>query len=539
MSKYKYATGKLETKLRMDEALHQRLTQVAKEKGVSLNALLTARLLAGVDDPSPEKAERAPEPAAPPVIDDSKTIAELRAENAQLRGLVPSRRPSALPGKLSAAKIAKLITDAKAGKLKKRWFGDGNNLWLQIGNNGAWVSWIFRYDRRRFGYLGDMPLGLGSYGTVDLDMAREQACQYRRMLLVGKDPIVERENTRLDADIAQSKAKTVSQVADEYFEKMISRKEASTRQQVKSWFKTFIHDKIGQWPIQKVDQNVLLETCGLEDAWINKNTTAEQLRSRLTQMFDLAIERGYYRGKNPAAWASWKHTLPAHSDVHQVKHHDSLPYEDIGRFMQKLRAYEDPRGAGRGGRTTVSLAVEFVILTAARGEEVREAEWKEFDLQKGIWTVPWQHLKVGKKHRTDLLRPITEPMFAVLDEMEKRRIDQSPDAIVFRAQWSNNGMLNRANFNQFIRQQLGWGIHITTHGFRSTLRDWCRANQFPGEWWDIQVDHALGNKTSQSYGHDKLINHRHDMMEKWGKYCSKPAPEAGAVVNLADKRRPA
>src|SRR5262249_27225781 len=86
-----------------------------------------------------------------------------------------------------------------------------------------------------------------------------------------------------------------------------------------------------------------------------------------------------------------------------------------------------------------------------------------------------------------------------------------------------------------------WPIKITGHGFRSTLRDWCRANRFPGEWWDIQVDHKLGNKTSQAYGHDKLVEERRGMMELWGEYLSHPAPElkTDGVVNLAEKRRSA
>ena len=180
-------------------------------------------------------------------------------------------------------------------------------------------------------------------------------------------------------------------------------------------------------------------------------------------------------------------------------------------------------------------------LTAARGSEVRKTRWKQIDPNRMVWTVPWQHLKGGHIHHTDLERPITKPMQAVIEEMQKRCLDPSPDAFVFPAQWAKDGMLNRANFNQFIREQLGWEIDITNHGFRSTIKDWCRANKFPDVWYEIQVDHALGNKVGQAYGHDKLLEQRRGMMEVWGEYCSKPAlvPQVGTVVNIADKRRPA
>jgi Arm DNA-binding domain/Arc-like DNA binding domain len=272
MSKMYIAAGKSEAKLRIHETLHRHLTEVAKAKRVSLNSEMIARLQASLDHENSPEAEKvaekikaSPEPSAAPVIDDSKTIAELRAENAQLRGLVSSRRPSALTGKLSATKIAQLLKKANDGNLKKRWFGDGGNLWLQITNNGAGVSWIFRYDGRRFGYPGDVSMGLGSYPDADLDMAREQARQYRLMLSEGKEPKAERASAKLDREIAAGLAKTVSQVANEYFDLKIGRKTEGTRWQTAKWLKTFVHDTIGDMPIQKVDLNTILEKCELRD----------------------------------------------------------------------------------------------------------------------------------------------------------------------------------------------------------------------------------------------------------------------------------
>jgi integrase len=298
-----------------------------------------------------------------------------------------------------------------------------------ISNNGAGVSWIFRYDGRRFGYPGDVPMGLGSYGTVDLDMARELAHQYRLMLSEGKDPKVGRDDRLLDDQIVRGAAKTVNQVADEYFEAKVARKSASYRWQTEKWFKTFLRDKIGQWPIQKVDTNTILETCELRDLWIAQNPTARGLQNHLSRMFDLAIARGYYRGGNPAAWKGLQHILPSSSDVHQTKHHASLPYKDVARFMEKLRAYKDTRLTYPNIRTTVSLAVEFIILTGVRLSEVRLATWNEIDHR--VWNVPPEHRKTGYRNGKVRPIPITEPMLAVLEEMAKRRTDQSPDAIVF------------------------------------------------------------------------------------------------------------
>jgi hypothetical protein len=65
---------------------------------------------------------------------------------------------------------------------------------------------------------------------------------------------------------------------------------------------------------------------------------------------------------------------------------------------------------------------------------------------------------------------------------------------------------------------------------------------FREELWLIQADHALGrNKSDRSYGHDKLVEERRVMMEEYGEFCTKPAPEpkADRVVKLSAKRRSA
>jgi integrase len=193
-----------------------------------------------------------------------------------------------------------------------------------------------------------------------------------------------------------------------------------------------------------------------------------------------------------------------------------------------------------GLRLNGKHALEFIALTGGRTSEVLKATWKEFDLQHRIWNVPPEHLKTGYRHGEPLPRPITRPMLAVLEEMQRRRADQSPDAIVFRS--AHKGQLRplqRTALSHLVQRLLNWEVKITNHGFRSTLRDWCRANKYPSEWWDIQVDHVLGNKTSQAYGPDKLLEERRGMMEAWGEYCTRPAPEphSADVVKLSEKRK--
>lgn len=67
-------------------------------------------------------------------------------------------------------------------------------------------------------------------------------------------------------------------------------------------------------------------------------------------------------------------------------------YVDLSAFVRDLRERD----------TTAARALEFLILTASRTGEVREASWREIDLEKGLWTVPAHRMKAGRPHRVPL-----------------------------------------------------------------------------------------------------------------------------------------
>jgi integrase len=134
--------------------------------------------------------------------------------------------------------------------------------------------------------------------------------------------------------------------------------------------------------------------------------------------------------------------------------------------------------------------------------------------------------------------PITPPMLAVLKEMQRRRKDDAPDALVFPSP-RGGAEYQLSTCSQFIVVTLKWEAKVTVHGFRSTFVDWARTNGFQDYLYKLQLDHVLGNKVGQAYGHNKLVEERRAMMRQWGDYCSRPAPElkAGKVFDLSSKRK--
>jgi len=219
--------------------------------------------------------------------------------------------------------------------------------------------------------------------------------------------------------------------------------------------------------------------------------------------------------------------------------------------MQALRAYED-RSCRTQGRPNVALWLEFVILTGVRISEARLATWEQIDVKNATWIVPAENHKIGSITGEPHLVPITKPMWAILMEMERRKPDHAPDALIFSSprtqrgwrgngsSWRDEGRAFEVNTVARFVRHLEWETEVTPHGFRSTLTDWCRANEYSKDFIDAQVGHIQHGKVAQAYARDQLVNQRRPMMERWGEYCSQLTPEPiedGNVESLAEQRQ--
>lgn len=169
-------------------------------------------------------------------------------------------------------------------------------------------------------------------------------------------------------------------------------------------------------------------------------------------ILDYAKVQGWRIGDNPAAWkGNIEHALPT---LATDKHHPALPFSEIYEFMTKLRA--EPGVAAR--------ALEFLILTAARTGEVREARWSEIDLAAKVWTVPGERTKTGKEHRVPLSPRALELLKAAPREIYS-------DLVFIGVQ--KDKPLGHSSMNEALKRLRP---NITAHGFRSTFRDWAAEN---------------------------------------------------------------
>jgi len=71
---------------------------------------------------------------------------------------------------------------------------------------------------------------------------------------------------------------------------------------------------------------------------------------------------------------------------------------------------------------------------------------------------------------------------------------------------------------------------LTTHGFRSTFRDWCSESAHADrELAEAALSHSFGSKVERAYARSDLFERRQALMESWARFAT---GQAGQVVQM-------
>jgi integrase len=383
---------------------------------------------------------------------------------------------------------------------------DGGNLSLLVRGDSRF--WIFRYRLR--GRRRD--LSLGPLHTISLAAARKLAAEARAMVKGGVCPIEARRAEQ--SAQRQVEAWTFKRCAQAY----ISARRAEWRndKSLTAWestLATYAYPEIGELPVSAVDTARVMRV--LSPLWAGEGArteTASRLRGRIEAVINWATTHGYRSGENPARWKGHlENLLPRPGKVARVKHLASVAWRELPTFLAKLRACD----------AVSARCLEFAILTGARSGEARGMRWDE--VEGDAWVIPAERMKAGRPHRV----PLSPSAAALLQGMPR------VDGLVFPGPKRAGGgftPLSDMAMGMLLRR-LGYGEY-TTHGFRSTFRDWAaESTNFPREVAELCLAHVVAGKVEQAYQRSDLLAHRRRLMEAWAEYCaSEPAAEAGAKV---------
>lgn len=363
---------------------------------------------------------------------------------------------------------------------------DGGGLHLLVQPNGSKL-WQMRYR-----FLGkEKLLSFGPYPLVTIAAARRKRDDAKLLLLDGTDPSAFKKQKRLDAEL---KAKqTFGLVADEYLHQQRDKGVSPATQVKTTWLLKNLAAPLSNRPITEVTPAELLTLLQrIEKS--GRRETARRLRGAISSVFKLAIV---------TLRAEADPTIPLHGALVAPKTAGRAAITDERKLGILLRDLDD-----YDGWPTIKAGLKLLILTCVRPGEVRGAVRSEFDLDKAIWHIPAERMKMRQPHDV----PLSHQALKVIHEVWPL---SDSGKLVFPSIRSVHRPVSENAFNSALRRMGYTKEEVTAHGFRVTASSILNSRSYDPDVIEAMLAHQDGNSIRRAYNRATYWPQRIVLVQEW------------------------
>lgn len=354
--------------------------------------------------------------------------------------------------------------------------GHGVGLYLLINKTGKYFRMDYRFQGKR------KTLSFGKYPDISLRDARQKAIDAHIKIKTGIDPAPNKNHATLNQ---------FESVAREWFEKQKTIWKESHSAKIIRRLETNIFPYIGKHDISEIDAPALLVVLKrIED----KGTieTAHRVKQVLGQIFRYAIITGRAR-HDPSA--DLKGALTPYRSRNMATITDT---DKIGELLRAIDKYS--------GSFVVQCALKFAPLTFVRPGELRHAEWIEIDIDKAIWKIPAEKMKMGRVH----IVPLSKQAVKILNDLKPLT---GHGRYVFPSIRTTVRPMSENTVNAALRM-LGYEKSVMCgHGFRSMASTLLHENNWNSDIIELQLAHVETNSVKGAYNHAQHLPERVKMMQ--------------------------
>ncbi len=338
-------------------------------------------------------------------------------------------------------------------------------------------------------------LAIGVYPATGLRDAREAKERAKRLLKKGIDPGQHRraENTNR----AAAHTNTFDAVAAELLEKKRRERKADRTIVKFNWFLSLASPGIGSRPIAEISAPEILAILRPIEAR-GRHETAKKLRGAIGQVFRFAVATGRAQG-DPTGVLKGALAAPV------VNHRAAIiEPKAFGGLLRAIANYD-------GGPET-RAALELLALTFVRPGELRAAEWVEFDLDAGVWSIPGEKMKMKRPHRV----PLATRAVTILRQLQTIT---GQGKYLFPSVRSTTRCMSENTINAALRRMGFAKDEMTGHGFRavaSTLLN--ESGKWNADAIEAQLAHVENDAVRRAYHRADYWTERVSMMNFWADY---------------------
>lgn len=387
--------------------------------------------------------------------------------------------------KLTDTAVRKAKPEARSYKM-----ADGGGMYVEVMPNGS-KYWRLKY---RFGGK-EKRLALGVYPDVTLSDARARRDDARKLLANGSDPGTVKQAQKRQARIEA--ADSFEAIAREWHTLNTPRWTANHACDVLHSLEREIFPAFGDAPISAIDAPTVLDAIRKIECR-KAFDVAGRVLQRVRVVFAYAIASGRAR-HNPAA-----EIAGALAPRPKKKHFPAVKPHELPALLQALADYWERDKTS----PLVRLATRLLSLTFVRTGELRGAQWREFDFEKRLWTIPAERMKARQPHIVPLSRQ-AEEVLAALHPLTGH------GALVFPSRSGEGKTMSENAINMALRRA-GYEGKMCGHGFRSVASTYLNElGTIRPDIIEAQLAHADKNAVRAAYNRADYMEYRTAMMQFW------------------------
>lgn len=377
-----------------------------------------------------------------------------------------------------------------SSKVIKR--SDSGGLFIQVSPSGSKL-WRMAY---RINGLQKL-LSFGAYPTVTLAVARQKREDAKKLLAASVDPAFHSKQEKL-ARLAAGR-NTFESIAEDYLKKNEREGKADTTLTKKRWLVSLAMPDLGKRPIGEITASEILVPLKKVEAQGNFET-AKRLRAVVGQVFRFAISSAL--AENDPTYGL-KGALTSPKVTHRAAITDR---EGFAGLIRAIWHYE--------GTVETRAALKLMALLYPRPGELRQAEWVEFDLNNGVWTIPAARTKMRRIHR----KPLSSLAVEILRDLQRHTGNRR---LAFPSTQYAERPLSENTMNAALRRLGFSNTEVTSHGFRasaSTILNEC--GFWSADAIEAELGHLVADEVRRAYHRALYWDERVKMTDWWSNQIS-------------------
>lgn len=401
----------------------------------------------------------------------------------------------------------------KASKKPKPYkLTDGKGLFIEVRPSGSKL-WRYRYrinDKENVFAMGEYYNDPKTPGHLSLEDARAERARCRHLVKQGIHPAQDKKTAK--AQRQADSANTFEAIAREWLEKNRPHWAVRHHGDVERALEKDVFPDVGALPIRQVTAAHVLKILDKVNTR-GAPVMAINMRQWCSGVFVHAV-RTLRADGDPTG------VLKGHIKRPATRHKTPLTKDGIKDLVEKIDT---------SAYITTRFALKLLLYMFVRPGELRAAEWTEFDLDRGVWTIPGEKMKKGERHLVPLSTQVLQ-LLRSLKDVSGGRPYLFPNHRRPKDHLSGNA-LNAA------LARLGYKGQFTAHGFRATASTELHELGFPSDLIEFQLAHAERNQTKASYNHAQFWDSRKAMMQQWADLVDAwSRGDKDRVVSLGAKR---